>query len=58
MCRLGTITRPKISPTKKMNPTNVSMRPAKYCRDGDVTTVSYKSDKLSACGATYQNIIQ
>lgn len=46
------MTRPKSRPTKKMNPTNDIRSIIKYFRDGDATTVSYKSDKLSACGAT------
>lgn len=53
MCLLGAITRPNKSPTKKMNPTNVIKRTMKYFFDGDATTVSYKSDKLSACAETY-----
>lgn len=46
------MTRPKSRPTKKMNPMNDMMSIMKYFREGDATTVSYKSDKLSACGAT------
>lgn len=53
MCRRGTITRPNKSPMKKMNPTKDMISSMKYFRDGDATTVSYKSDKLSACGATW-----
>ena len=44
--------RPKIAPTMKISATNVIRRIKKYFRDGDMTTVSYRSCKDSACGAT------
>lgn len=52
MCLRGTITRPNNNPTKKINPTKDNIKSMKYFRDGDATTVSYKSERLSACGAT------
>lgn len=46
------MTRPNSNPTKNIKPTNDMMSNMKYFLDGDATTVSYRSDKLSACGAT------
>jgi len=46
------VTRPKKSPIMNMNPINVNITIMKYRLAGDATTVSYRSDKLSACGAT------